>query len=96
MLLLPQAEPVECKKAVALYKPEGGVDPSQNIKKIVNTYICEIYIAQMIRTEFPPTAKIQDGIWTVEGSLPRGMPGGLAIIRFCRSNGTVLSIMHEK
>nr|WP_253950701.1 NTF2 fold immunity protein [Novosphingobium sp. SG751A] len=100
MLLLPQtaqAEPVECKKAVSLYQPEGGVIPSDAIaKNIANTYLSEVYGAQTIRAEFPLTAKIQDGVWTVEGNLPRGKLGGVAVIRLCRRNGTVLSIIHEK
>jgi hypothetical protein len=70
MLLLPQAvqaEPVECVKAVALYAPKRGVIATGTIaKNIANIYLGEVYGAQKILAEFPLTAKLQDGVWTVE------------------------------
>ena len=100
MMMLPQvaqAEPVECKTTVALYAPAGGVIPSGAVaKSIANAYLGEVYGAQKIRAEFPLVATLQDGVWTVAGSLPRAMLGGVAIIRLCRRNGTVLSIIHGK
>lgn len=100
MLLLPQAvqaEPVECVKAVALYAPKRGVIATGTIaKNIANIYLGEVYGAQKILAEFPLTAKLQDGVWTVEGHLPPASDGGVAIIRLCRRNGTVLSIIHGK
>jgi hypothetical protein len=99
-MLLPQqaaqAEPVECVKA-SLYAPKGGVIPSGTIaKNIATTYLGAIYGAKKIRAESPLTAKLHDGVWTVEGHLPHASDGGVAIIRLCRRNGTVLSLIHEK
>jgi hypothetical protein len=92
-----QAEPVQCKKAVALHQPKRGVIPTEAIaKNIANIHLSEVYGARTIRAEFPLNAKIENGVWTVEGSLQRGKDGGVAIIRLCRSNGAVLSIIHEK
>lgn len=92
-----QAEPLECSKIVALYQPKAGVIPTGAVAKdIATTYLRQIYGAEQIRNESPFIAMLRDGVWTVEGSVPPGADGGAAIIRLCRRNGMVLSIIHEK
>jgi NTF2 fold immunity protein len=55
-----------------------------------------IYGEAQIAGEKPYHADLKNGVWTVEGSLPNGWKGGVAIAKISKSDGTVLLVIHEK
>jgi hypothetical protein len=55
------------RESCCAYAPKRGVIATGTIaKNIANIYLGEVYGAQKILAEFPLTAKLQDGVWTVE------------------------------
>lgn len=84
-----------CDGAVDLHNPSAGVVSDQIVaKSVANAYLTAVYGAEEIRGEQPLRARLSKGVWTVEGVLPRGFKGGVAVILICQRNGRVLSITH--
>lgn len=50
----------------------------------------------VIANERPLTARFDHGIWTVEGTMPKGMLGGVASVRLRAKDCQVLSMIHGK
>jgi len=55
-----------------------------------------IYGAEEIQRQRPFRAKLFKGVWHVEGSLPPGVPGGVAEARIAKKDGRVLYVYHGK
>jgi len=70
-------------------------DEADAIRIALDAWI-PIYGRQEIENEKPYVAKLKNGIWTVEGSLPEGMDGGVAIARIAQKDGKVLETGHGK
>ena len=65
-------------------------------KLIAFAILTKIYGSQQISREQPFRAILKDGVWTVEGYLPKDMAGGVAIIKLSKSDGRVLYVHHGK
>jgi hypothetical protein len=86
-----------CVASVDRVQPRDGVVSNEKIAEVVAlTYLTAIYGRATIRREMPLRAKLSDGVWTVNGTLPHGSVGGTAQMLICQRNGTVLSIIHHK
>lgn len=48
----------------------------------------------MIQDERPFNATLKDEVWTVTGSLPDGMAGGVAEVRVLKRDGRILGVSH--
>ena len=46
--------------------------------------------------EKPYRTTLKNGIWTVSGSLPEGMDGGVAMVAISQKDGKVLKVIHGK
>ena len=55
-----------------------------------------IYGRQQIENEKPYKAKLNNGVWTVTGSLPENYDGGTAVAEISREDGRVLKVIHYK
>jgi hypothetical protein len=55
-----------------------------------------IYGAAHIAAEKPYHATLYRGIWTVTGTLPKGMKGGVALAEISEDNGRIIRITHGK
>ena len=79
------------------YKPKDGYVPDEKtaIRIAVAVWI-PIYGEKQIEGEKPYHAKLDKGIWTVEGSLPEGTLGGTAIAEIAKDDGRILRVSHEK
>jgi hypothetical protein len=55
-----------------------------------------IYGAAHIAGEKPYHAALHRGVWTVTGSLPKGMKGGVAVAEISEENGRIIRISHGK
>lgn len=55
-----------------------------------------IYGKEKIEQEAPYHATLKNGVWTVWGSLPEDMDGGVAQARISQKDGKILKIIHGK
>ena len=80
------------------YKPEAGYVPDEKTAiQIAVAIWVPIYGAEKIASEKPYHAKLNNGVWIVEGSLPEGMLlGGVAIAEISKKDGRILRVSHGK
>ncbi|WP_187371489.1 NTF2 fold immunity protein [Methylobacterium oryzihabitans] len=95
--VLVEASDRRCASPVDLAALDRGIVPdAATAEAVAFVYLASIYGEAHIRGELPLRARLSDGIWTVEGTLPPGFVGGTAQILLCQRNGTVLSVIHFK
>jgi hypothetical protein len=97
----PQVEakdsPKEKVDAENNYKPKNGYVPDAETAIAVAVAIWNpIYGKKQIEEEKPFKASLSNGVWTVEGSLPEGYVGGVAIAEISKDDCKVLRVIHEK
>jgi len=56
--------------------------------------LTSIYGEKQIKSEEPFSAKLHNGVRTVEGTIAEGVEGGVAIIKISKMNGTIISVTH--
>jgi NTF2 fold immunity protein len=79
------------------YVPDEGFIPSKEVAiKVAVAVWGPIYGAEKIAKEKPYRATLTDGVWTVEGSLPKGSKGGVALARIAKKDGRILRVTHGK
>ncbi len=85
--------------------PQGKVSDSEAAVKIAEKALIRVYGKRQIESERRFKAKLEDGVWTVYGTLhckdQDGNPtdicvGGVAVARISEKVGRVLSTMHTK
>ena len=77
------------------FKPkEGYVPDAATAIKIAVAVWSPIYGADQIEKEKPYKARLSNGIWTVEGSLPKGPLGGVADADIAKDDGRILRVIH--
>ena len=77
------------------YVPPNGFVPDAKTAISIAVAIWEpIYGAKQIQSERPFKAKLVEGVWHVEGTLPSGTPGGVAEARISKADGRVVYVMH--
>ena len=79
------------------YMPEGGFVPNAaTAKRIAEAVWLPIY-GKSVLNEKPFKARLtNEGVWVVEGSLPKDMLGGVAYIEISRRDGRILEVTHGK
>jgi len=87
-----------CTTAVAQAPPprDGYIPDEKTAIRVAEAILFPLYGERQIKSEEPFHAKLANGIWTVEGSLPAGYDGGVASIRIDKKTGSVLSYIHGK
>jgi hypothetical protein len=79
------------------YVPKDGYVPTSEVAIKIAVAVWEpIYGADNIAAEKPYRAALAGGVWTVEGSLPEGMKGGVAEAEIARADGRIMRISHGK
>jgi hypothetical protein len=79
------------------YKPKDGYVPDAKTAIKIAVAVWEpIYGEQKIAGEKPYHASLTNGVWTVTGSLPEGMAGGVAIAEIAKDDGKILRVIHEQ
>lgn len=79
------------------YAPPNGVVPDEKTAtRIGEAVISAAYGEEMLRSELPLRVELDKGVWTVVGTLQRGVRGGTAIIRISQKDGRVLYLGHEQ
>lgn len=76
-------------------KPTVGYVPDAETAIRIAVAIWEpIYGRTQIEGQKPYRASLKDGIWTVEGSLPKGWIGGVALAQIAKDDGRILQVSH--
>ena len=77
--------------------PSNGFVPDEKTAiKIAEAVWIPIYGEHQIQSEKPFVASLKNGVWTVEGSLPKGWDGGVAIAEISKRDGRILRVSHGK
>ena len=79
------------------YKPKDGYVPNAEtaIKIAVAVWI-PIYGQVQIDGEKPYKARLEKGVWYVDGSLPEGYIGGVATAEIQKDDGKIIRVSHGK
>jgi hypothetical protein len=80
------------------YVPVEGYVPTAEVAIKIAVAVWEpIYGAQAIAEEKPYNATLDEGVWTVEGTLPkRYKKGGVALAEISKRDGRILRVAHGK
>jgi hypothetical protein len=79
------------------YVPDHGFVPdTATAVNIAIAVLSPIYGESKIKAEAPFVATLKDGVWTVVGTLPAGLKGGVAEIEISKATGTILRASHGK
>jgi hypothetical protein len=76
--------------------PAGYVSDAATAIKIAIAVWEPIYGRDNIAQKKPFHATLKDGIWTVEGSLPKGWVGGVPEAEIAQKDGRILRVSHGK
>jgi hypothetical protein len=74
----------------------GYIPDEKTAVRVGEAILSPIYGDDQIRHEEPFHATLNDGVWTVSGSLPPNSDGGVAVIRLDKKTGAVISYIHGK
>jgi hypothetical protein len=92
-----------CQTTEHNFRPKHGYVPDAETAIKIAVAVWEpLYGAGHIAGEKPYRARLNNGKWIVEGSLPKSDPeadyvkGGVAIAEITRRDGRILRITHEK
>lgn len=78
-------------------KPANGFVPDETTAiAIAKAIWTPIYGEKTIRHESPFHATLTNGVWTVNGSLPKGYKGGVAYAEISKTNGLIIRVFHGK
>ena len=77
-------------------KPDAGYVPNAKTAIKIAVAVWEpIYGEKQIAEERPYTALLTNGVWIVDGSLPKGyVVGGVAIAEIAKDDGRILRVSH--
>jgi hypothetical protein len=79
------------------FVPKDGFVPTGEVAIAIAVAIWEpIYGKDKIAKERPFRARLNDQVWTVEGSLPEGSKGGVAEAKISKADARILYVSHGK
>lgn len=79
------------------FVPENGYVPDENTAiRIAVAVWSSIYGEKRVQAKKPFKAKLNKGVWFVEGSLPKGWRGGVPEAEITKRDGRILRISHGK
>ena len=78
-------------------KPVHGFVPDEKTAlRIAEAVLEPIYGQKQLNGERPFKATIENGLWTVQGTLPEGLTGGVATVQIWQSDAKIEAVMHTK
>ena len=88
-------ESAEYTKSEGYKTGNGFVQDEETAKKIAEAVWLPIY-GKGIEKEEPFVAVLNNGVWTVRGTLPKNYMGGVAEIQISKDDGKILRVIHGK
>lgn len=77
------------------YKPKDGFVPDQPTAiRVAEAVLIPIYGEKKIKMERPFKAILKNETWTVKGSLPQGMVGGVAMVELSKKDAKIIRVSH--
>jgi hypothetical protein len=77
------------------YKPKDGYVPDEQTAIAIAVAVWSpIYGRDHIQNEKPFKAVLTNGVWHVEGTLPEGLVGGVAVAEISKDDGRILKVSH--
>jgi hypothetical protein len=76
--------------------PLGFIPDAQTAIAVARAVLTPIYGAEKIRSEEPLTARKQDDVWVVSGTLPAGLAGGVVEVSISAKDGRILRVIHYR
>jgi hypothetical protein len=64
--------------------------------RIAEAVLEPIYGEKVFDFQRPFKATLKEGLWTVEGTLPKEMTGGVAIVQLWKSDARIEAVVHTK
>jgi hypothetical protein len=78
----------------AVIPTDGFVPDKATAVKIAEAIWGPIYTQKVIDSEKPFHASLKDGVWTVEGTIPKGDEGGVALAEISKADGRIIRVTH--
>jgi hypothetical protein len=72
------------------------IKDSVSLVKYAEPILFKIYSEKQIRSEKPYVVNLKNGIWTMDGTLPKGYKGGTFHIEIRERDGKLISVTHFK
>ena len=88
------AQPTKAEQTSGYVPKEGFVPDAKTAIRIAVAVWSPIYGEKQIQREKPYKAKLKNGVWFVEGSLPKGWGGGVAYASISKRDGRILDVGH--
>ena len=82
--------------AHAYVPPEGFVPDSVTAVRIAEAVLAPIYPAADLAGQRPFRARLERGVWTIEGTLPTNAVGGVALVELSRLDGRIIRVSHGR
>ena len=77
------------------FKPEGGFVPDEKTAIAIAVAVWSpIYGEEKIQKEKPYQAVLKNGVWHVEGTLPKEFVGGVAVAEISKDDGRIMGVGH--
>ena len=76
--------------------PNGFVPDAATAAAVAEAVLIPVYGQRDIASERPFTARLRGEVWTVEGTLPHPVVGGVAVVQISRRDGRILHMMHGR
>jgi len=93
---LQRKPPVDNRRNQIGYIPIDGFVPDEaTALKIAEAVWLPIY-GKKIYNKKPFKARLENGVWYIEGSLPSSAQGGVPYIEIQKKDGNILKVMHGK
>ena len=76
--------------------PSGFVPDEETAIQIAEAIFIPIYGKDKIKQEYPLKATLSEGVWTVTGTLPKGLKGGVALAEIAKDDARIIRVDHSK
>jgi hypothetical protein len=87
---------IDMQGADSFHPREGFVPDRDTAIAVTEAVLTPVYGRNTVQAERPYTAKLEGGVWTVTGALPKGHVGGTSIVRISKADARILFLTHEK
>ena len=74
---------------------DGYVPDSKTAVQIAQIILVNVYGEKVLKKR-PFIAVLKEGVWIVDGSLEKGMDGGVPHIEIQKSDGKIINVIHGK
>lgn len=76
--------------------PTGFVPDGETAIKIAEAVLIPIYGDKKINSERPFKVTLINNIWIIEGSMRKGLKGGVALIEIAKEDAKIIRVTHGK